>query len=216
MKKLLLMTSLLLLLSACASPYPLGMDKTQWNALTVEERQSLLLKQQQYRKEQRLVQIKADAETRQLKIQQEMAESKRLEKLYNHPQDGNVIMVNLLGGEYRHGKRSKRLMEATYQVARSETKKIELILEDTKKHYSSTETAYLRYDANGNGLYLYLDNPNYNSSKRIALLRDGNWQCGSNYTKNLHDSYEQLLGVKLFVKESGSSCRSNHRPYRRY
>ncbi|WP_019556990.1 hypothetical protein [Thiomicrorhabdus arctica] len=216
MKKLLLMTSLLLLLSACASPYPLGMDETQWNALTVEERQALLLKQQQYREEQRLVQMKADAEARKLRIQQEMVESRRLEKLYNHPQDGNVIMVNLLGGEYRHGKRSKRLMEATYQVARGETKQIELILEDTKKHYTSTETAYLSYDVNGNGVYLSLDNPGYNSSKRIALLRDGHWPCGSNYTKNLHGSYEKLIGVKVFVKESGSRCRGNHQPYRRY
>ena len=216
MKKLLLMTSLLLLLSACASPYPLGMDETQWNALTIAERQSLLLKQQQYREEQRLVQMKADAEARQLRIQQEMAETKRLEKLYSQPQDGNVMMVNILGGEYRYGKRSKLLMEATYQVARGESKKIELILEDTKKHYTSTETAYLSYDASGNGVYLYLDKPSYNSSKRIALLRDGHWQCGSDYTKNLHGSYEQLLGVKIFVKESGSSCRSSHQPYRRY
>ena len=216
MKKLLLMTSLLLLLNACASPYPLGMDETQWNSLTVAERQSLLLKQQQYREEQRLVQMKADAEARKLRIQQEMVESRRLEKLYRQPQNGNVVMVNLLGGEYRHGKHSKHLMEASYQVARGETKKIKLLLEDSKKHYSSVETAYLTYDVNGNGIYLYLDNPNYRSSKRIAMLRDGHWQCGSNYTKHLHGSYEKLLGVKLFVKESGSGCRSKHQPYRRY
>ncbi len=215
MKKILFVTSLLLLLSACASPYPLGMDEKQWTALSADERKSLLLKQQQYREEQRLVQMKANAEARQLRIQQEMAESRRLEKLYSHPQNGNVIMVNLLGGQYHHGKRVKRLMEASYQVARGEIKKIELIIEDTKKHYTSTETAYLRYDANGNGVYIYLDHPNYRSSKRIALLRDGHWQCGSKYTKNLHGSYEQLLGVKLFVKESGTSCRSNHKPYRR-
>lgn len=220
MKKLLLITSLLLILSGCASPYPLGMDKTQWNALTIEERHSLLLKQQQYREEQRLAQIKADAQTRKLRIEQEMAESRRLEKLYSDPRNGNIVMVNLLGGEYRAGKRSKRLIEATYQIARGETKKIELILEDSKTHYSSTETAYLSYDASGNGVYLTLDNPSYDSSynpsKRIALLRDGHWPCGSNYTKSLQGAYEQLLGVRAFVKESGSSCRSSQPPYRRF
>lgn len=216
MKKLLLMTSLLFLLSACASPYPLDMDETQWNTLTVEERQALLLKQQQYREEQRLVKIKADAQARELQIQQEMAETQRLERLYSHPQDGNVIMVNLLDGEYRYGKDSKRLMEATYQVARGETKKIELILEDAKKHYTSTKTAYLTYDASGNGVYIYLGNPSYHSNKRIALLRDGHWPCGADYTKNLQGSYVQLLDVKVFVKESGSSCRSSHQLYRRF
>ena len=216
MKKPLLMASLLLLLSACASPYPLGMDETQWNSLTVKERQTLLLKQQQYREEQRLVQMKADAEARQLRIQQEIVESRRLEKLYNEPHNGNVIMVNILGGEYFRGKQHKRLMETTYQIARGETKKIKLRLEDTKKHDASTDTAYLSYDANGNGVYLSLDNLSHKFKKRITLLRDGHWPCGSHYTKNLHNAYEQLIGVKLFVKESGTNCHRSHSDYRRH
>lgn len=208
MKKLFLISTLFLLMSACASPYPLGMSETQWKALTATERQALLLQQQQYQEEQRQIKMKADAEAKALRIQQEMLESQRLERLYSDPHNGNVIMVNLLGGEYRSGKRSKRLMEASYQIARGETKEIELLLEDPKTHRTSTETAYLKYDATGNGVYLSLDDPSYDSQKRLAMLRDGQWQCGSNYTKNLHDSYQQLLGVTLFVKESGTQCRS--------
>ncbi|NPA71364.1 MAG: hypothetical protein GXO35_00920 [Gammaproteobacteria bacterium] len=215
MKKLLLIASIFLLLSACASPYPLGMDEKQWNSLTAGERKALLLKQQQQRAAQRLVQIKADARARELRIKQEMLETKRLEKLYANPRDGNVLIVNLLGGELHQGKRQKRILEASYQIALGETKKIKISLEDKKKHYTTSETAYLTYDQNGNGVYLYLDNPNYSHNRRrVALLRDGHWRCGSNYTKSLHGSYEKLVGVQVFVKEKGERCHSRHAPNR--
>lgn len=215
MTRLIFITSVFLLLTACASPYPLGMDEKQWNALSADERKALLLKQQKFREEQRLAQIKADAKARELRLQQEIIESRRLEKLYSDPSNGNVIMVNLLDGEYRYGKRVKRLMEASYQVARGETKQIKLIIEDRKTHYTATETAYLKYDHAGNGVYLYLDHPN-NNHKRIAMLRDGHWSCGSRYTKNIAGTYEQLIGVKLFVKENGSPCRVRSQTHRAY
>ncbi|GKT11886.1 MAG: hypothetical protein ISEC1_P0859 [Thiomicrorhabdus sp.] len=215
MKNLLLLTSLLLLLSACASPYPLGMNKEQWRALSADERKAMLLKQQEHQEKQRMVQIKANAKAEQLRLENQIIESRRLEKLYSNPQDGNVIMLNILGGQYHYGKRVKNVLEASYQIARGETKKIKLIIKDPNKNYTSTETVFLHYDHTGNGVYLYLDNPSYNKYKRIALLRDGHWLCGSQYKKNLNYSNEKLMGMKLFVKESGNACHSNHyRPYR--
>lgn len=215
MKKLLLIASIFTLLTACASPYPLGMSEEQWKSITPEERKALLLKQQQYNEEQRLERIKANAKQRELELKRDIAERKRLDRLYQNPVNGNVVMVNILGGSYKYGKRVKNVLEDTYQIARGETKKITLNLQEPKKHYHSTENVYLRYDQSGNGVYLYLDNPNYNSSKRIALLRDGNWACGTKYRKNLYTSYEQLTSMQLFVKEMGGQC-GHHREKRRY
>ena len=211
MKNLLIISSIFLLLTACATPYPLGMNKEQWNQLSPDERKAMLLKQQEHQEQQRMVRIKANAKAEQLRLQQQIIETRRLEKLYSNPGDGNVVMINLLGGEYHYGKRKKRILEESYQLARGETKKIKMIIQDPKKSYTSSETVYLRYDPSGNGIYLYLDNPSHNETRRIALLRDGNWQCGSNYTKNLHTSYEKLLGVRLFVKEQEGDCRPRHR-----
>lgn len=217
MKKLILILSVFTLLTACASsPYPLGMNQEQWNKLTTEERKALLLEQQKHREQQRLAQIKADAKAKELRLQKEIAEKKRIDAMYNNPSNGNVVMVNILAGQYQYGKRTKLIEEESYQIARGETKTIELRLQEPKKHYLSTERVYLRYTQNGNAIYLYLDNPDYNSSQRIALLRDGRWQCGSRYTKNLRTSYEKLLGIKLFVKEIGSSCGHNDRVIERY
>jgi len=214
-KRVLLLIAAFSLLTACASPYPLGMSEEQWKSITPKERQALLLKQQKYQEEQRLVRMKEEAKERQLQLKRDIAEKKRLDALYNNPQNGNVVMVNILGGQYKYGKRLKNVLEDTYQIARGETKKIQLMLEDPKKHYNSHETVYLQYAQHGNGVYLYLGNPNYNSSKRISLLRDGSWTCGSNYKKNLHNSYESLMNMRLFVKEVGSRCgpRSNRRYY---
>lgn len=213
MKRVLFILAVFSLLTACASSYPLGMSEEQWKSISPEERQALLLKQQQYEEEQRAIRMKANARERELELQREIAEKKRLDALYSNPQNGNVLMVNILGGNYKYGKRVKRVLEETYQIARGETKQIELVLEDPKKHYSSTERAYLVYAQHGNGVYLYLDNPGYNSSKRISLLRDGNWACGSNYKKNLHGSYESLIEMRLFVKEAQSHCNLKRRHY---
>ena len=150
------------LLSGCASTYPLGMSEEQWKSITPAERQALLLEQQKYREQQRIEQIKADAKARELRLQREIAEQKRIDRLYNNPRHGNVIMVNILAGQYKSGKRTKKIIEETYQIARGETKEIELQLEDNKKHYHTTERVYLRYAQNCNGVYLYLDNPQYN------------------------------------------------------
>ena len=209
--KNLLILSILLFLAACASPYPLGMNEDQWNKLSADERKAMLLKQQEHQEKQRMVQIKANAKAEQLRLENQIIETRRLEKLYSDPRNGNVMMVNILGGQYQYGKRQKRVLEASYVVARGEIKKISLALQDPKNHYTSTETVYLKYEAAGNGIYLYLDHPSRNETKRIALLRDGHWQCGSNYTKNLHTSYEKLIKMRFFVKESESNCRSRHR-----
>jgi len=212
--RLLLILPIFALLTACASSYPLGMNEEQWNKLSAEERQQLLLEQQKYREEQRLAQIQADARARELRHREEMAEKQRLQSLYDIPTNGNVIMVNILGGEFHQGKRVDYIREETYQLARGEIKQIKLGLENRKKHYHSTETVYLEYAMNGNAVYLYLDDPQYrhNTQARIALLRDGKWRCGSNYKKNLKTSYEKIKNLKFFVKESGSSCSQSRSP----
>ena len=194
--------------AGCASSHPLGMNEEQWKALTPNEREKLLLQQQKYREEQRLAQIEANARAQELQHQRHMAEQKRLQALYDNPVNGNVVMLNILGGTYIYGKRSKKIKEETYQIARGEIQKIKLILEDRKNNFTTTENVYLEYALNGNGVYLYLDNPSYNSNRyeRIALLRDGDWNCGTYYEKNINTSYKKLKKVQLFVKETGSRC----------
>lgn len=138
-----------------------------------------------------------------------MAEKKRLEALYNNPVNGNVVMVNVLGGELKQGKRHYRILEESYQIARGEIQTVDLPIHKSKNNYYTTQKAYLEYAINGNAIYLYLHNPHYdhNRYERIALLRDGQWSCGSRYKKQLPGSYKAITALKLFVKEQSSHCK---------
>ena len=220
MKRILLLVTLLSLLAGCSTtPYPLGMTKEQWFKLTPKERRDLLLNEQKYREEQRLAKIKANDKANERRHQREMAEKKRLDSLYKNPHNGNIVMVNIIRGHYKYGKKGKNLeyiQEDSYQIARGETKKIILRLKDAKKHYITTKPIYLQYALNGNAVYLHLQKPTKRKNQdRITLLRDGKWHCGSHYRKEMTTSYETLKDFRLFVKEIGSKCSpipiSNHR-----
>ncbi len=205
MKTWLLLLVILPLLVACASN-PLGMSDEQWKSLTPSERKALLLEQQKYNEQQRLQRMKADAEARQQQHEAEMAERQRINSIYQNPMHGDLVIVNLFGGEYQYGKHKKRILEDGYQLARGEIKAIKLRLKDPKKDHYSSETVYLQYTYIGNAVYLYLDNPKYNVNARIALLKNGQWRCGAHYKKDLKTSSKKLQNIKLFVKEVGSNC----------
>ncbi len=212
MLKTILLTLLALTLTACASsPYPLGMTQEQWQKLSAGERKAMLLKQQQYYEQQRLARIKTEGKQRELELALQLKEEERINKLYESPARGNVIMVNLLGGQYQYKKKVYQLQPSTLLLARGEIKQISLNMRDGKGNHS-TERAYLKYNQEGTGLYLYLNSPSSYSRDYIAVLRDGRWDCGSktshSYTFN---KYESFKGLKIFIKDKNGQCRGRYR-----
>ncbi|MDG6777331.1 hypothetical protein QCB44_01290 [Thiomicrorhabdus sp. zzn3] len=201
-----------LLLSACASnPYPLNMTEEQWNKLTPDERKTLLLKQQEYQEQQRLERIKANAKRDEQQMALKLKEQERLNRLYSNPGNGNVLMVNLLSGEYRSHKKSYQLQPYTTLIARGETKEIELVMRDNKQ-YTRTERAWLQYNPQGTGIYLYLSYPSDYNHDRITLLRNADWICGSQHKSGFQFSkYEALNHLRIYIEEQGSQCYRRHR-----
>ncbi|MDX1347643.1 MAG: hypothetical protein R3189_05280 [Thiomicrorhabdus chilensis] len=197
-----------LLVSCASSPYPLDMNEEQWQKLSPQEREVLLIKHQEFRETQRLEQIKANAKQQELEMALKLKQEERLNKLYSDPAGGNVIMVNLLGGEYRSHKKSYSIQPFSTLLARGETKRIELVMRDAKRR-SNTERAYLKYNVEGTGLYLYMSRPSDYNRDYIAVLRDGHWACGSSSRKSFaFSSYEALNNLKIFVQEQNSNCHS--------
>ena len=197
-----------LTLTACASPYPLGMSEEQWQKLSPNERQSLLLKQQEYDEKQRLQRQQAQAKQRELELALQLKEEQRLAKLYANPAQGNVVMLNLLSGEYRYKKKVYQVQPTTLLIARGETKEIRLGLRN-KKGQRSSERTFVKYNREGTGLYLYLNTPSKYNDDYIAVLRDGRWNCGSNSKHQFaFNKYESLHNLKLFVKDKNAKCRT--------
>jgi len=198
-----------LLLSACASsPYPMGMSEEQWQKLSPNERQSLLLKQQEYDEQQRLQRQQAQAKQRQLELALQIQEEQRLAQLYASPVAGNVVMMNLLSGEYRYKNRVFQIQPVSLLLARGETKEIRLALRDAKGKRSS-ERAFVKYNREGTGLYLYLNTPSNYNDDYLAVLRDGRWNCGSDSQHQFaFNQNESLQRLKLFVKDKNAQCRT--------
>lgn len=93
-------------------------------------------------------------------------------------------------------------------LARGETRQIGLVMRDSKQG-SNTERAYLKYNVESTGLYLYLSRPSDYNRDYIAVLRDSHWACGSNSRKSFaFSSYEALNNLKSFVQEPNSNCHS--------
>lgn len=212
MLKTILLTLLALTLTACASsPYPLGMTQEQWQKLSAGERKAMLLKQQQYYEQQRLARIKTEGKQRELELALQLKEEERINKLYESPARGNVIMVNLLGGQYQYKKKVYQLQPSTLLLARGEIKQISLDMRDGKGNHS-TERAYLKYNQEGTGLYLYLNSPSSYSRDYIAVLRDGRWDCGSKTSHSYaFNKYESFKGLKIFIKDKNGQCRGRYR-----
>lgn len=196
-------------LAACStSPYPLDMNKEQWQKLSPEERKSLLLKQQEYDESQRLARIKANAKERELKLKLKLKEEARLSRLYSEPGSGNVVMLNLLSGEYRYKKTRYQIQPVSMLIARGETKEIDLTTRDHKQR-THRERLYVKYLHDGTGVYLYRSSPSRYSDDYIGILRDGRWNCGSTQRKSFQFSkYESLNNLKIFIKEQHSSCHA--------
>ena len=210
MVKHLLIVLFVLTLTACASPYPMGMSEEQWQKLSPNERQSLLLKQQEYDEQQRLQRQQAQAKQRELELALQMQEEQRLAQLYANPIEGNVVMINLLSGEYRYKKRVFQIQPISLLLARGETKEIRLALRDAKGKRSS-ERAFVKYNREGTGLYLYLNTPSKYNDDYIAVLRDGRWNCGSNSQHQFaFNKNESLRNLQLFVKDKNAKCRPKY------
>lgn len=206
--KHLLIMIFVLTLTACASPYPLGMNEEQWQKLSTDERQTLLVKQQAYDEQQRLERAKAQAKERELQLALQLQEEKRIANLYSQPGSGDVMMVNLLSGEYRYNKKTYQIQPTTQLIARGETQEIRLALRDEKDR-SSTERAYLQYNREGTGLYISMSSPSSYNDDRITILRDGHWDCGSNSRHQfVFNKRESIQNLNVFIKDNNTQCQT--------
>lgn len=198
-----------LFLSACSTPYPLDMTKQQWQQLSKDQQTKLLLEEQKNRAAQAKSQQIADNKARELRLQAEIAEKKRLAKLYANPSHGGVLRINIEGGHWQEGKTHYKIQANTFRIARGETKEIELT-RITSKGYSHNRDFWVEYRMDGDAIYLrehrYDDN-------QIILLNRNNWHCGDFYQQQLNDRY-QTIKLKLSVFETGSAsnCRQVYQP----
>ena len=199
-------------ISACSTPYPLNMSEEQWKQLSNEQQTQLLLEEQKNRAERAKVQQAADNRARELVLQAEIAETKRLEKLYADPENGHVLRVNILGGQWSERKESYKIQPESYRIALGESKQIELTMLNSKG-YSYKRDIWLEYRADGDAVYL---KEYHHDDEKISLLNQNQWACGQEYQKQLKDRYQTVqLNISISEVGNSTSCRHSYKP-RRY
>ncbi|MEA1988991.1 MAG: hypothetical protein U9N57_07275, partial [Pseudomonadota bacterium] len=158
LKHVFILTFILTLTACASSPYPLGMTQEQWSKLSSDERKTMLLKQQEYNEQQRLERIKTQGKQRELELALELKEKERLNKLYQSPGRGNVVMLNLLSGQFHYKKKTYQIEPKSILIARGEVKEIRLSMRNSKGNRSS-ERIFVKYNHQGTGLHIYLNSP---------------------------------------------------------
>lgn len=186
------------ILSGCSTPYPLNMTEEQWSKLSEAQRTQLLLKEQKIRAERAKTQQLADNQARQLELQAQIEESKRLQQLYANPANGRVIRINILGGQWIESKKTYRIASESFRIALGESKEFEILLKD-KKGRSHYRDIYAEYRTDGDAVYLRLHPYDQN---RIALLNRDNWKFRNQYQKQLNDAYRKI-NLRISVHQIG-------------
>ncbi|MBO1928014.1 hypothetical protein J3998_10550 [Thiomicrorhabdus sp. 6S2-11] len=190
-----------LLLIGCSSN-PVGMDDEQWKKLSPQAQEELLIKQQQINAERDLIQQDADNRARELRLQAELEEQKRLQRLYKNPMQGNVVRINLLEGSKKGVKNSWKILPESFSIARSETQRVELQFRDQQTGRIEILPAYLHYREEGTGVELHLYRRD--SSDQIRFISDGQWDCGSDYSQQIILNKQDKIHLKVYIEELGA------------
>jgi len=180
--KLVCLILALLTLAGCQNP--MGLSKTQWEALTPEQ-------QAEYRRQQTVIdeqhrQERAEAAERQKVIDAELAarqqaeaaeqarvEQMRLAALYAHARNGDIVTVTIEGGLIDFGKHSA-YEPVRFDIIRGEHKLIE-ITKQGNSHIKQLVPVRLSDD----GQTFFFDE---NARDRISLINAGNaWEKGKKY-----------------------------------
>lgn len=193
--------SMPMILAGCSSN-PMGMNDDEWKQLSPQAREQMLLEQQQINAERARVQQDADNRARELSLQIELEEKKRLQRLYKNPMQGNVVRVNLLKGVKHEGKTTWIIRPESFSIARSETKRIELQLRNQENGRTQTLPAYLHYREQGTGVELHLNREG--SRDQLRFISDGQWDCGSDYNQQLKLGSQENIRIEAYIEELGA------------
>jgi len=119
----------ILLLVGCAT-YPLDMTKEQWEALPPAQQAEARTKQAEIDAQKRAERLARLEEERRLREQQQREAEERLRAIYENPRYGDIIIVQIEGGEIGMGENRYPYQPVRFELARGETKFIDFVRQD--------------------------------------------------------------------------------------
>ncbi|WP_353661562.1 hypothetical protein [Hydrogenimonas sp. SS33] len=196
MKRVFLFCSatILVLLSGCATRYPMGLDEKTWQTLPPAERVRLREKQAEIDAKLQAQEERHRHEERMRQLQIEKEREARITTLYKRAGYGNIVRVNIEGGCYREYKKCERYRPVSVILALGETKRVPLVMRYGQK------TLWIRYDKQG----VTIDDDSNLNDFDAAVLLPRRWERGSGYRISLKEPYRKggttLTNAEVFVR----------------
>ncbi len=199
-RMLLFLLFLVLFFEGCATRYPLGLKEEQWQALRPPQQAEYFAKQYQIDEERRKRQEEYERQKEREEAEATRLEKERILQLYRNARYGDIIQVNISGGSIASNGERKDYEPLSFDLVRSERKRIPFYHHDKQITYSTD--IWVAYD--NNAFYFDVgDDQKYEySTDKIVILDNGRWDEGKTYRPKTLDKTtdSQAQGYKGFYK----------------
>jgi hypothetical protein len=190
---------MMLIFAGCSSKYPMGLSEQEWMQLSIQEKTDLTLKQESIEKEKRKERIKKYEIDKKIELEKQKAQAKRLEKLYQEAEYGDIVNINLYGGKIESSNELLTLIPTAITIVRGESKTVPIVLK--KKHYTYTKQLWIALNPMGNKIILSLKKPTkYNIEEQIVILNNGKWYKEQLYQKSNQARYDKIHKIKIGIR----------------
>lgn len=157
-----------ILLVGCVT-YPLGMTKEQWEVLSPAEQAEAKTKQAEIDAQKRAARLAELEEQRRVEEEKQREARERLAAIYENPQYGDIIVVQIQGGQIGFGENRYSYSPVQFELAKGETKMINFFRADRPGAFRS-----LAMGLEQDGSIFYFDR---GSRYTVRIPSDG-WQNG--------------------------------------
>lgn len=161
------------IVAGCAARYPMGLNKTQWEALQPHQQAEYQARQFEIDEEHR----RLNQEMRQAQAQREAearaAESMRIASLYHNAEYGDIVTITIANGVMIDGRNRYHVSPVAFDLVRGELKIV--VVTGRNGNRSREEQLELRLSEDGNMVSV---NESARNQDRISLVNLG-WEEGN-------------------------------------
>lgn|GEM_PF-4508677 len=176
----------LFIFTACFNP--MGLSDSEWAMLSPQEKAHYSAKQAEINRQKEIEREKRKQKELELKI----LEKQRINKLYDRAGYGDILVVDVYGGDVKFGRKYKDYKPFSFMIVRGEQKEI------TFRHKKETSKLKVSFDAGA----LHLGD----SYKKVTILDKGEFRRGKRYFLKSYKDFNFKAGkLNFYIRYKGSS-----------
>ncbi len=193
MSRLLIYCIMLILCAGCATRYPMGLTRDQWDALTPDQQAEYQARQYELDQRHRMQLAAEQAERERIRHEQIAAERERLAELYTNARYGDIVRVSLQGGSVEYYGNRYPYQPVAFEIARGEAKVINVV-----RSGQIQQSVPFRVRLSQDGQSFFFNE----GSHRQEVLVNRDWERGQSYTLSNAEIKGTfgLPGASVFIK----------------